>query len=188
MKVSEAEILIVPGYGSSGEEHWQTRWEDRLSTARRVEQADWMNPVLDHWTARIIREVSVATRPVVFVAHSLGVATVLHALPKIGAKVAGAFFVAPPDLADPARLPADLSAFGPYPTERLPFPAITIASRNDPYSAFETVERLTENWGSLLIDAGESGHINVDSGHGPWPEGTMVFAEFLSRLQPTQVH
>ncbi|MEK1868845.1 MAG: alpha/beta hydrolase, partial [Ensifer adhaerens] len=21
-------------------------------------------------------------------------------------------------------------------------------------------------------------------GHGPWPEGTMVFAQFLSRLKP----
>ncbi|MFB2608362.1 alpha/beta hydrolase, partial [Rhizobium phaseoli] len=37
-------------------------------------------------------------------------------------------------------------------------------------------------WGSFLVDAGEAGHINADSGHGPWPEGTMVFAQFLSRL------
>jgi predicted alpha/beta hydrolase family esterase len=35
-----------------------------------------------------------------------------------------------------------------------------------------------------LIDAGEAGHINADSGHGPWPEGTMVFAKFLSQLKP----
>ncbi|MFW8585524.1 alpha/beta hydrolase [Rhizobium beringeri] len=34
------------------------------------------------------------------------------------------------------------------------------------------------------VDAGESGHINADSGHGPWPEGTMVFAQFLGRLSP----
>ena len=39
-------------------------------------------------------------------------------------------------------------------------------------------------WGSFLVDAGESGHINADSGHGPWPEGTMVFAQFLGRLSP----
>ncbi|MCX8997813.1 alpha/beta hydrolase [Rhizobiaceae bacterium BDR2-2] len=188
MKVAEADILIVPGYGDSGDGHWQTRWEQRLSTARRVEQADWNNPVLDHWTARIVREVSVATRPVVFIAHSLGVPSVLHALPRLGPNIAGAFFVAPPDLSDASRMPEGLTAFGPYPTERLPFPAITIASRNDPYCAFETAERLTESWGSLLIDAGESGHLNTESGHGPWPEGTMVFAEFLSRLQAPLLH
>ena len=81
MKVADVEILIVPGLGNSGDDHWQTRWEDRLSSARRVEQADWDNPVLEHWTNRIAREVSVAQKPVVFVAHSLGVPAVLHALP-----------------------------------------------------------------------------------------------------------
>ena len=30
--------------------------------------------------------------------------------------------------------------------------------------------------------AGQAGHINTDSGYGPWPEGSMAFAQFLSRL------
>lgn len=188
MKVADVEILIVPGLGNSGEDHWQTRWEDRLSSARRVEQADWDNPVFDHWTNRIAREVSIAQKPVVFVAHSLGVAAVLHALPKLSRPVAGAFFVAPPDVCDPTRVPASLLPFGPYPTDRLTFPAVTVASRNDPYCAFETIEGLAESWRSLLIDAGESGHINAASGHGPWPEGTMVFAQFLSQLETPRLH
>jgi hypothetical protein len=38
-----------------------------------------------------------------------------------------------------------------------------------------------------LIDAGESGHINAESGHGPWPEGIMVFAHFLvCRLESSE--
>lgn len=45
MKVSETHILIVPGYTNSGPNHWQTRWERKLSTARRVEQAEWSKPV-----------------------------------------------------------------------------------------------------------------------------------------------
>ena len=188
MKVADAEILIVPGLGNSGEGHWQTRWEERLSSARRIEQADWDNPVLEHWTNRIVREVAVSTKPVVFVAHSLGIPTVLHALPKLTRPVAGAFFVAPPDVTDPSRVPASVAAFGPYPTTRLTFPSVTIASRNDPYCAFETVEAMTNLWHSLLIDAGESGHINAASGHGPWPEGTMVFAQFLSQLEAPLLH
>jgi uncharacterized protein len=37
-------------------------------------------------------------------------------------------------------------------------------------------------WGSLLVEAGEAGHIDHTSGHGPWPEGMMRFAGFLSKL------
>jgi predicted alpha/beta hydrolase family esterase len=41
MRTSDADLLIVPGLGGSGPDHWQTRWEQKLSTARRVEQSDW---------------------------------------------------------------------------------------------------------------------------------------------------
>ncbi|MEL6752066.1 MAG: alpha/beta hydrolase, partial [Pseudomonadota bacterium] len=37
-------------------------------------------------------------------------------------------------------------------------------------------------WGAMLVDARESGHINSKSGHGPWPDGLMVLANFLSKL------
>ena len=37
-------------------------------------------------------------------------------------------------------------------------------------------------WGAAIADAGSSGHINVESGHGPWPEGLMRFAGFLKAL------
>lgn len=184
MKVSDADILIVPGYTNSGPDHWQTRWEQKLSTARRVEQAEWSKPVRDDWVARIAEEVNAATKPVVLVAHSLGVPSVIHATPYFRNKVAGAFFVTPPDVANPKIKPKHLMTFGPYPRDPLPFPSLIIASRNDPFSSYEQTEELARSWGSLLIDAGEAGHINADSGHGPWPEGTMVFAKFLSNLKP----
>ena len=49
------------------------------------------------------------------------------------------------------------------------------------WPAFEVAEDIAGAWGSLFIDAGEAGHINAASGHGPWPEGSMTFASFLSR-------
>ena len=183
MKVSEAHILIVPGYTNSGPGHWQTRWERKLSTARRVEQAAWSKPVREDWVARMIEEVNAAAKPVVIIAHSLGVATAIHALPHCRRKIAGAFLVAPPDVANPKIRPKHLMTFGPYPREPLPFPSIMIASRNDPFGSYEHAGDIANAWGSLLVDAGEAGHINTESGHGPWPEGTMVFAQFLSRLQ-----
>lgn len=184
MKASDADILIIPGYTNSGPDHWQSRWQAKLSTARRVEQAEWSKPVRDDWVARIAEEVNASTRPVVLVAHSLGVPSVIHAIPHFRNKIAGAFFVAPPDVANPDIRPKHLMTFGPYPREPLPFPTMTVASRNDPFGTYEHADEIAASWGSLLIDAGESGHINAESGHGPWPEGTMVFAQFLSRLQP----
>lgn len=182
MKVKDADILIIPGYTNSGPEHWQTRWQGKLSTARRVEQAEWSKPVLDDWMGELAKAVNEAEKPVVLVAHSLGVATAVQALPQFRNRVAGGFFVAPPDVANPAIRPKHLMTFGPYPREPLPFPSIVVASRNDPFSSFEAAEDIAGAWGSLFLDAGESGHINAESGHGPWPEGSMTFAQFMMRL------
>jgi predicted alpha/beta hydrolase family esterase len=182
MKVKDADILIVPGYTNSGPDHWQTRWEAKLSTARRVEQAQWSKPEREEWTASVVKAVNAADKPVVIVAHSLGVPTVIQAMAQFTKPVAGAFLVAAPDVSNPAIRPKHLMTFGPYPLEKLPFPSTMIASRNDPYCAYDVSEKIAKAWGSLLIDAGEAGHINADSGHGPWPEGTMTFASFLSKL------
>jgi predicted alpha/beta hydrolase family esterase len=182
MKVKDADILIVPGYTNSGPDHWQSRWEAKLSTARRIEQAEWSKPVREDWTARVAKAVNEASRPVVFIAHSLGVASVVQAMQDFRNRVAGAFFVAPPDVANPKIRPKHLMTFGPYPRDPLPFPSITIASRNDPYCPFPVAEDIASAWGSLFIDAGEAGHLNAESGHGPWPEGSMTFAQFMTRL------
>lgn len=182
MKVKDADILIIPGYTNSGPAHWQSRWQQKLSTARRIEQVDWIKPVREEWTAAVARAVNEAERPVVLVAHSLGVPAAIQATGEFRKPVAGAFLVAPPDLSRKDIKPKHLATFGPYPRDPLPFPSITVASRNDPYCCFEVAEDIAAAWGSLFIDAGEAGHINADAGFGPWPEGTMVFAKFLSRL------
>jgi uncharacterized protein len=182
MKVSETDILMVPGQFNSGPQHWQSRWETKLSTARRVEQADWDVPERDAWTAEIANAVNAADRPVVLVAHSLGVAAVVQAVPSFRQRVAGAFLVAPPDLENTGAAPEWLARFGPYPSGPLPFPSLLIASRNDSWCTFEIAEDIAAAWGSLLIDAGDAGHINSEAGYGPWPEGSMAFAQFLSRL------
>lgn len=183
MKVREADILIVPGYTNSGPDHWQSRWEAKLSTARRVEQAEWSKPVREDWTAAVAAAVNEATRPVVLVAHSLGVAAVVQAVSQFRQPVAGAFLVAPPDVANPTLRPRHLMTFGPYPREPLPFPSIVVASSNDPFCALDVAEDIANAWGSRLIHAGEAGHINADAGFGPWPEGSMAFANFMIRLE-----
>ncbi|HEX2509662.1 MAG TPA: alpha/beta hydrolase [Microvirga sp.] len=183
MRTSDCDILIIPGYENSGPDHWQTRWERQLSTARRVEQASWDAPRRSEWVARIVTEVNRARRPVVLVAHSLGVPAVAHAATQLkGSQVRGAFLVGLPDVENPALIPNVELDFGPLPRDPLPFPSVLVASRNDPFCAYRKAEDIAYAWGSSIVDAGDSGHLNTTSGHGPWPEGLMRFAGFLKHL------
>ena len=65
MKASETDILMVPGYGNSGPDHWQSRWQSKLASARRVEQGSWDQPSREEWISSIVESVQAATKPVV---------------------------------------------------------------------------------------------------------------------------
>jgi predicted alpha/beta hydrolase family esterase len=183
MKTGEADILIIPGFGDSGPGHWQTRWEEKLSTARRVIQPDWNRASRSQWTSAIAEAVNAAERPVVLVSHSIGTAAIPHAAPLfVPGKVAGGFLVGLSDWNREELLPGVAHDFAPLPRDPLPFPSLLIASRNDPYCDFEVAADHANAWGSELVDAGEVGHLKIDSGHGPWPEGLLRFAGFLKRL------
>lgn len=183
MRTADVDILIVPGWTGSGPDHWQSRWARSLKTARVIEQDDWHEPVKDDWVERIVEYVDKATRPVVLVAHSCGVAAVVHAAPLLKDRnVVGAYLVAPADLDASSDWPAAKGGFAPAPMHRLPFPSAVVAPADDPHCSFSRAKTFAEAWGSKLIEAGNVGHLNTASGHGPWPEGLMQFGLFLSQL------
>ena len=99
MKIADCDILIIPGLAGSEEEHWQARWANRLATGRIVEQDDWHSPEPAAWRARVAEAVRAATRPVILIAHSLGVVASVEAVPDFPAgAVRGALLVALPDV------------------------------------------------------------------------------------------
>lgn len=176
-------ILIVPGVSDSGPSHWQSHWERALPTASRVVQSDWERPNLGFWTGTLLEAVR-ETPGAILVAHSLGCATVAH-LARIngGRGIAGALLVAPADVDRDVPSTEDLRAFSPLPRQPLGFPSIVVASRNDPYVAFERATLFARDWGSRLIDLGMAGHINVDSGHNAWPRGRALLRELINEIQ-----
>lgn len=183
MKTRETSIIMVPGLGNSGPGHWQTRWVEKLSNATRVHQTDWETPTREAWVSQVVRAVEQAPRPVILVAHALGVITCVHAAPAFPHnKVAGAFLVAPSDVDNSLHLAEVKREFAPVPRDPLPFPSLLVASRNDPYCRYERAEDFSYAWGAQLVDAGEAGHINPQSNYGPWPEGILRFASFVARL------
>lgn len=191
LRLADIDMLIVPGWANSDADHWQSRWQRRMPHVRRIQQAEWEKPMIGDWVTRIVEAVAAATRPAVLVAHSCGVPAVVHAASLVDReKVAGAFLVAPTDLAltnADWRLPGGFwptveGGFHPVPSVPLPFPSVVIASNNDPYVELETARGYALDWGADFADAGASGHINAASGHGPWPEGLLRLGMFLQRL------
>ena len=185
MRTADLDIIMVPGWGDSGPDHWQSRWQAKLSTARRIEGVDWQRPTLGPWVSAIRLAVSRAEKPVLLVGHSLGTLAIINAAPALPlSRIAGAFLVTPPDIEKGEfDLPGgvDFSSFIPTLTPS-PFPSVLVASQSDPYCHFERSEAFASAWQARLIHGGDAGHINTASGHGPWPEGLLSLAGFLKSL------
>jgi predicted alpha/beta hydrolase family esterase len=111
------------------------------------------------------------------VAHSLGataIARVAARWPSV--EIGSALLVAPADV-EQGLGAQRLGHFGPLPRERFDFDAAVVASRNDPWITFDHAGRLADAWGARLVDLGPAGHINPDSGFGPWPVGKTLLTE-----------
>jgi serine hydrolase len=192
--LAEASVLVVPGWNGSGAGHWQTIWERKYPRFRRVEQRNWTRPSRADWIAQIDADIDRQNfdgdktnrfaSPTFLVAHSLGCLAVAHWAAQAGKKtdhIDGAFLVAPPWLTASDQCPAQLADFLPMPLQRLPFPSLFVASEDDSCLPIEIAGRLASAWGSQFVDVGRQGHINVASGHGPWPIGEGLLRGWVAR-------
>jgi predicted alpha/beta hydrolase family esterase len=106
--LSGFDVLVLPGRGNSGPEHWQTHWLGLLPNASRVLQASWGIPDPEDWVRRVDAAVALAPHPVVLVGHSLGTVAAVKwataAVPEQRAKARAAFLVAPTDVATPDHI------------------------------------------------------------------------------------
>jgi predicted alpha/beta hydrolase family esterase len=94
--------------------------------------------------------------------------------------VRGALLVAPGDVERP-DLAAQIPGWAPIARQALPFPAVLVSSRNDPYCSFERAQAMAADWGARCIDYGERGHINAESGLGTWPEGRAMLQSLADK-------
>jgi predicted alpha/beta hydrolase family esterase len=180
-------ILIVPGLYNSGPDHWQSHWERAIPGAERVDQTDWERPALGDWTISLAE--AVRQRPgAILVAHSLGCALVAHLAQVTGGRgIGGALMVAPADVNREGPAGRLLTGFSPIPRQRLPFPSLVVASRDDPYVEIERAEAFARGWGSKFVDLGRAGHINVASGHGQWVKGRSLLADLIRDVEAARV-
>jgi predicted alpha/beta hydrolase family esterase len=173
-------VLTLPGWQSSGPDHWQSRWEQAHGFSR-VEQHDWLRPLRGDWIARLEDLLLQQVQPPVLVAHSLGCLLVAawasHS--KNTHLVKAALLVAPGD-AEREELRPVLTSWAPIALQALPFKTMLVASRNDPYCSFERACAFAKGWGSALVDLGAQGHINAQSSLGDWAQGLAFVNQLRS--------
>lgn len=158
-------LLIVPGLHDSGPAHWQTWLQQHYRDSRRVMQREFSRPDLQRWADRIQGTLDTAGNGEewIAVAHSFGVlALARHLAEHPDSPIRQALLVAPaePDKFGLATL---------LPQRRLHIPSSLIASQNDPWMSAASAQRWAARWGSHFSNLGAVGHINTESGFGPFP-------------------
>lgn len=179
------DVLVLPGRGNSGVDHWQTHWLGVLPNASRVLQAGWDAPDPDDWVRRVGSAIALAPRPVVLVAHSLATITAVKwaadAPPEQLAKLRAAFLVATTDVENPDPSFDLVRPFAPVPRKRLPFPTLVVASRNDPRVSVARSQEFAAAWGADWVDVGERGHMGSADRLALWPEGLLLLGRLLGK-------
>jgi predicted alpha/beta hydrolase family esterase len=172
----QSTILILPGLGSSGPQHWQSIWE-REYNFLRVEQQDWNAPVCSDWIETLNHPIKqLDPDNLILVAHSLACTAVAYWAQKYKTAIKGALLVAPSDT-EADTFPTVTTGFTPLPLQKLPFKSIVVTSTNDYYVTTGRAELFSEHWGSKFVNIGDVGHINVASGFGEWDEGLQLLKQ-----------
>ena len=182
---SPIRVLIIPGLHNSGETHWQTWLEGQYKGAVRVKQTHWDQPDLDAWSARIGQTLSRARPDTqwIAVAHSFGCLALAHYLAnqthkqlESGPQIHTALMVAPAD-------PIKFGLAHRLPQSGLGLASTVIGSENDPWMPLQRAREWADRWGARFQNLGEAGHINTESGHGPWPLARFKVDEMIRHLQ-----
>ncbi|HKH17649.1 MAG TPA: alpha/beta hydrolase [Solirubrobacteraceae bacterium] len=171
-------FLILHGYEGSGPEHWQSWLAERLRRAgERVAYPglpDPYAPAPHAWRAALATQLRTLRGELTVIAHSLACILWLQHCnaPVIGdARAARVLLVAPPSL---AGAPRPIRRFFPVALERERVAAAAADTRlvcapDDPYCPEDAAVVYGEPLGLAVDVLPGGGHINVETGYGPWP-------------------
>jgi len=182
--------ITVPGLNGSGPDHWQTWAEKEIPNCRRISGIDFNKPVIAAWADAIRNNIRDEAGSVILIAHSFGCLASVVAIADNETKVAGVVLVAP---ASPQRFSAtgliglghgvSSTLLGAIPSRPLGVPGMLIASSDDPWMKVTHARYWAENWGLRFSCLRNAGHINVESGFGPWPALPHLVHKFREQLQ-----
>ncbi|HKN94742.1 MAG TPA: alpha/beta hydrolase [Thermoleophilaceae bacterium] len=170
-------FLILHGWQGSGPDHWQSWLARRLAgRGHRVSYPELPEPDaprLDRWLEALDTELAREPGGLVVLCHSLGcVLWLQHARLADGAAAERVLLVAPPSPS--VELPG-VQGFFPLAVEpedvaRAAGSTEIVAADDDPYCPEGALQLYGEPLGVPVRVVERGGHLNTDSGYGPWPE------------------
>lgn len=176
-------LLLVPGGGGSGPEHWHHRWAAADDRCEWVEQENWTGGSRDDWVGALDAKINESTAPVVLIAHSMACVVSAHWAQQCDGPVVGAMLVAPADVeGDWVQSGEVYEQFRPIPMESLSFPSVMAVSGNDPYLSLDRAREISQAWGSTLEPVGALGHIGSAAELDTWEQGRRILDEFVTSI------
>jgi predicted alpha/beta hydrolase family esterase len=175
-------FLIVHGLHGSGPEHWQSWLAERLRAAvedvRYPTLPDFDEPSLGSWLSALRSQLSdvPAGKELVVACHSLGSILWLHhaASADTGARRPARLLLNAPPGSRAAEEEPVLTRFLPPPLDaqglhRSADEVRIVIGTEDPYDPDAEARRYARALGVPLDVIEGGGHLNADSGFGPWP-------------------
>lgn len=183
--------LMLPDLDCEGRGYWQHNWIETRIDCRAVELGHARTPDRNSWVTRLDHALRRVDAPVILVGHGVGALTIAAwaglMSSEIEKVVAGALLIGP---CDPMAANADprLQGFAPVPSAIFCFPAMVVASDDDPTVSPDRAFSLARQWGAGFARFGECGHFSVRDGLGWWPEGEELLDRFIELVEPGRDH
>ena len=172
-------LLNVPGLPGSGRDHWQSWIQRQHPGAVRIQLDDWGHADLGRWPAAIDEALQHHRAEAwVAVAHSFGCLALAQHAAQGGRGIQGALLAAP---ANPDRFGVDEGRLA----QALPYPTTLVVSANARWMTLPDALYFGRRWGSHIVDGGDAGHINTESGFGPWPGALGWVGQHTDRVTAT---
>ena len=176
--------LLLPDLDCAGPGYWQDHWVASRIDCRAIAMGHASNPDRNSCVSRLDHACRGVDAPLILVGHGLGALTIAAWAGLMSSEsevaVAGALLIAP---GDPAADPR-LQSFAPLPSTIFAFPALVVASEDDPELAPDRAFNLARQWGAGFARFGACGRFGPGDGLGWWPEGEELLDRFIDLVEP----
>ncbi len=183
--------LLLPELDCEGPGYWQHRWAGSRIDCRPVDLGHARTPDRNSLVTWLDRAVRRAEAPLILVGHGVGALTIAAWAGLMSSEgeavVAGALLIGP---SDPTATGADrrLGDFAPLPASVFSFPALVVASDDDPTVPVDRAFSLARQWGAGFARFGACGHFTPADGIGWWADGEDLLDRFIDLVEPRSRH
>jgi uncharacterized protein len=179
--------LLLPDLDCEGPGYWVDHWMNSRIDCRAVDLGHSRYPDRNGLVQRLDQAIRRSEAPLILVGHGIGALTIAAWAGLMSSEeesaVAGALLIAPPD---PAGDEADsrLRSFAPLPSTIFSFPALVVASEDDPHIGADRAFSLARQWGAGFARFVGGGHFRPADGLGWWDEGEALLDRFIDLIEP----